>query len=804
MRFEPHSHTHYSNIRLLDCINRPEFLIQRAEEIRLAGIAITDHECLSSHVEVNILAKKLKEKNPNFKVALGNEIYLTETRDINQRYWHFILIAKDKEGHRQLRKLSSLAWLNSYWDRGLERVPTLKSELEATIKSNPGHLIATTACIGGELGGNILNLEKGRQIGDTNLEITAKQNIINFVLWCKDLFGSDFYFETAPGASREQIIVNKKIAELSQVFGVKMVLGSDAHYLTKEDRYVHKAYLNSKGGEREVDDFYEYAYLQDENDIIKNLTPSIVDSYEQMCKNSMEIYDKIEWYSLEHAQVIPSVEVKDYMKTEWKNEQSKEFPILTKMFKSDDIYERYWVNECVNKLTEKNLRKKEYLDRLEEEADIKYTIGEKLGTNMFRYPIVLQHYINMFWELGSSVGAGRGSSCSGLNHYLLGVTQLDPIKWDLPFWRYLNKERVELGDIDIDLCPSKRPLIIQEIKKERGKNFKNNIDSISRANLGCTLIATFGTETTKSTIITACRGYRSEDYPDGIDVDVSQYLSSLVPQERGFLWSLDDMINGNTEKDRQPVTAFINEIGQYPGLLEIMQGIEGLINKRSSHASGVIMFDEDPYEFGCFMKTPSGDVITQYDLHMCEAAGMTKYDFLLTEVQDKIVQCIKFLQEDGQVEKDFSLKQIYDKYFHPDVLNIDNKEVWKNIQEGNILNIFQFDSQVGAQAAKKICPNNILELTDANGLMRLMASEPGAEMPLDKYVRYKNNIQLWYNEMDRYGLTKEEQRAIEPHFKSSYGVPPSQEQLMRMLMDENICGFSLAEANAARKIVGKK
>ena len=111
------------------------------------------------------------------------------------------------------------------------------------------------------------------------------------------------------------------------------------------------------------------------------------------------------------------------------------YPILDSMYQSDDSYERYWVNECFDKLKEKNLLNETYISRLEEEADIKRTIGEKLGTNMFAYPITLQHYINMFWDCGSTVGAGRGSSCSGLNHYLLGITQLDPIKWNLPFWR---------------------------------------------------------------------------------------------------------------------------------------------------------------------------------------------------------------------------------------------------------------------------------------------------------------------------------------------------------------------------------
>lgn len=235
-----------------------------------------------------------------------------------------------------------------------------------------------------------------------------------------------------------------------------------------------------------------------------------------------------------------------------------------------------------------------------------------------------------------------------------------------------------------------------------------------------------------------------------------------------------------------------------------MMGIEGLVNKRSSHASGVILFDEDPYEFGSFMRTPKGEVITAYDLHMCEACGMTKYDFLVTEVQDKLAETIKMLQDYGEIDSELSLREVYDKYFHPNVLPINEDKYWKALQENNVLNIFQFDSDVGSQAAKKIKPQSILEMADANGLMRLMTAEKGQESPMDKYIRFKNNINLWYQEMNEYGLTEKEQKILEPYFKQSYGVPPSQEQLMKMLMDKDICHFTLAEANNARKIVGKK
>lgn len=429
------------------------------------------------------------------------------------------------------------------------------------------------AC-GGELSVNTLNLIHAEKTGDKENAILAHNNIVNFILWCKEIFGEDFYIECAPGGSKDQIEVNSRLVNIAIAFNVKMVVGSDAHYLKKEDRYIHEAYLNSKGGEREVASFYEYAYLQSNEEEKENLAKSgFIDAFvEQMYENSYEIYNKIEDYSLAHKQTIPHVEVTDYPKKILSPELIEEFPILASMYNSDDKIERYWVNKCVNKLEKIGLKNKQYLDRLEYEADIKRTISEKLETNMFAYPVTLQHYVDLFWECGSIVGAGRGSSCSGLNHYLLGITQLDPIKWSLPFWRYLNKERIELGDIDLDLNPSKRPLILQRIKEERGKNFNADIDDLSRKNLGCTLIATFGTEGTRSTILTACRGYRSEDCPDGIEVDIAQYLSSLIPQERGFLWPLSDVVYGNEEKGRKPNKTFLNEVQQYPRVIRYNEG----------------------------------------------------------------------------------------------------------------------------------------------------------------------------------------------------------------------------------------
>lgn len=801
--FNNHAHTEFSNLRLLDCINKPEALIDKAIEVGLTGIAVTDHESLSAHIRVNKYAKKMREKYPEFTVALGNEIYLTDTRDMGQKYYHFILIAKDAIGYRGLKELSSIAWMNGYYDRRMERVPLLKSELKDVMQRFKGHIIGTTACIGGELGNSIMNLHNCEEVKDYDNRDRYHQQIVEFMTYCIEVFGADnFYIECAPASYPDQIIANKRMLKISEAFDVKMCIGTDAHYLSKEDRYVHKSYLNSKGGEREVDSFYEFTRIMDEEETRELLRLSYDDDvidYIFDCSNKM--CSSIEFYSLEQHQSIPEVDVTDYAPSAWwgvNNDYADEmarYPVLKSLFTSDNIQERYWINECWKALEEKGIDwidRPEYAARLEEEARVKRVIGEKLHTCMFAYPNTLKHYVDLFWECGSTVGAGRGSACAALNHYLLGITQLDPIEWDLPFWRYINDERTELGDIDLDLAPSKIQAIFQKIREERGE-------------LGLVQICTFGTEGTKSAVLTACRGYRSEEYPDGIDVDAAQYMSSLIPQERGFLWPIEDVVNGNPEKGRKPVAAFVSAVNQYPGLLDIITRIQGLVNKRSSHASGVILFDSDKiFDSAAVMRTPKGALITQWDLHDQEAAGSVKYDFLLTSVQDIIIQTIHMLQVDGVIEQDLTLRQIYNKYLHPAVLPRNDQKMWDALANGEVLGCFQFDSSVGAQAAKKIRPSNPLEMADANGLMRLMTAEKGAETPMEKYVRFKNNISLWYQEMNQQGLTKEEQTALEPYFLSSYGVPPSQEQMMKILQDPKICGFTLAEANTARKIVGKK
>lgn len=549
------------------------------------------------------MQQSLIEQESSFKIGHGNEIYLCDTRDSGQKYWHFVLIAKNKIGYKMLKELSSIAWINSYYDRRMERVVTLKSDLERVInKYGKGNLIASTACLGSELDYLILKMVESEKIGDTKNKQTYSIRINNLILWCKQLFDDDFYLEVQPAQSEEQLIVNNRMTNIGKVTNTKLIVTTDAHYLSEEDRETHTAFLNSKGGERETSSFYRYAYLQSTEEVIENLKGTNLDYYE-LEANTLEIYNKLENYSLANKQQVPQAKnLKDYPK----KESFLGYQNLDKMYNSDNIQERYWVNQCIDKLKDLNLYNKTYLNRLEEEADIKATVGKRLNTCMFAYPIFLQQMIDTFWECGSPVGAGRGSAGSGLNHFLLGITQVDPVLNSLPFWRYMNHDTKELGDIDLDLAPSKREEIFKKIRKERGQ-------------LGCVQIATFSTASSKSSVQIACRGYRSEDYPDGIDSDTSQYIASLIPSERGFLWPIHDMVYGNEEKGRKPNKHFIEEVNKYSGLLSIIENIEGLVTARSIHASGVNFYDNDPFESACFMKATNGSIITQYSLHDAES-----------------------------------------------------------------------------------------------------------------------------------------------------------------------------------------
>lgn len=299
-------------------------------------------------------------------------------------------------------------------------------------------------------------------------------------------------------------------------------------------------------------------------------------------------------------------------------------------------------------------------------------------------------------------------------------------------------------------------------------------------------------------MLTAARGL-------DIDNDTAQYIANMIPITRGFTWPLKDCVEGNVEEDRAPITEFINEIKKIPNLLDTALKIEGLVNGRSIHASAVYIFNEDFIEHNARMKAPNGTYITQYNMKCSDYMSGLKMDFLTISSLDSIRHCMELLLKSGHMEWQGTLRGTYNKYLHPDVLDYDTKEMWDWVSENKVMDLFQFDTPVGLQAARRIKPHSLVELAAANSIMRLMVSEPGAEQPIDTYIRYKNDINQWYSCMrDDYRLTEEEIKILEPYLLPVYGVGDTQEIVMELSMDEHISGFDVAQSNKLRKGISKK
>ena len=218
MRFEIHSHSMYSNLRLIDSINKPRDLIQTAYEKGLSGITLTDHECISGHIEFLQEARALKDSeliSREFKIGLGNEIYLVDSREDVEKYFHLILIAKNTQGHEALRKLSSTAWYNSYNSRGMRRVPTTKEELKKICEEYPNSLIISSACLGSEVAARTLSIVEEEANGTEESIYKAKKRLLDLINYFSHLVGDDFYLEVAPSSSPDQKKYNRRIYDIA-------------------------------------------------------------------------------------------------------------------------------------------------------------------------------------------------------------------------------------------------------------------------------------------------------------------------------------------------------------------------------------------------------------------------------------------------------------------------------------------------------------------------------------------------------------------------------------------------------------
>ena len=712
--------------------------------------------------------------NDNFKVG-------------KDKYYHFILLAKDAIGHQQIREISTRAWMRSYMARGMRRVPTYYQDLIDIIGQNPGHVIGSTACIGGALGTQLL-------IHKETEDNVLYHKIILWVNQMKEIFGKEnFFLEMQPSHNKDQIYVNEEIIHLSEICDVSYIITNDSHYLIKEDLPIHEAFLNAQGGDREVKSFYATTYLMNDDEVREYMVHSdgVINEeiLQKSYQNIVKIKDMCEDYSIMKPLKIPQLAWKDLDsytldQRKWVNY----IPYLDEFWDSNYEGDQQLADIiCLALEKDVRLQYQECYDEINECLKMTWISSEVNKTHWSAYFLNLQKIIEECWNAGTLVGCGRGSGVGFILLYLLGITQINPLweKTKTERWRFLNPSRVSVLDVDVDIEGSRRQQVLEHLRKVYGYDRVANV-------------LTLGTEKSKSAILTAARGL-------GIDVDIAQYLASMIQAPRGMLMSLKQTAYGDEENDIPPNMAFRHEMeDNYPELWKVAQRIEGLICRTGIHAGGIIFVDEPFTESTALMKAPDGTIITQFDLHDCEDVSLIKYDLLSVEALDKMHNCIDLICEHGYTENENTLKETYEKLIG--IYNLERTEpkMWEMVWEHKIQSLFQMEKQSGIQGISLAKPQSVDDLATLNSVIRLMAQEKGAEQPLNKFARFKSDINEWYKEMKYYGLSQKEQELLKTLLSVSYGICESQEGFMQLVQMPECGGFNLTWADKLRKSIAKK
>lgn len=789
--FNIHNHDFYSNASLgfPDVICSPEDLIQRAYDLGLNGLAITNHECISSYVKCLNYYNKMTKDRP-FALGLGNECYLIAEDEYNNNrdelseyktpYYHFILMALDTEGYHQICQISTKAWQRGFM-KGVWRRPTLYNDLIEIIKSNQGHVIASSACLGSRIDHLLLN---GK--------IKEAETEVNKLI---DIFGKgNFYLEVQPPKDEicDQAVVNKLIWELHKSTNVPIIPSTDTHYLRKEDAIIHKVFLQSQDGDREVDDFYATAYSMDVNELTHYLQYCYTqDQIDKIIAWSNEIPKRIKDYDIFHNPIIPQLPIEKIPQFEIKHNFKQwynKYPNFAYYAKVKDTHEQYFFYQIEQGLQQKIVSKgknlEDYIARLDTEWNELKKISEALNNSMVSYYSTMSKLIDIMWNAGSFVGPGRGSSAGFLTCYLLDITQVDPVPLGdyFPYWRHVALERgAEIADIDTDSEPCKKYAIIQAVKDYFGEDKVLNV-------------ATFTVVSSKTAIERACRGL-------GISDDTAGYLKSLIPVNRGKVAKLKDCIYGNEKEGIKPLTTLVNEMKKYPNLIECALGISGVIANRSIHAAGLTVSNQPYTNYLGAMRAPNGTMCTAYDLWDSESVSLTKFDLLTVSALQKEHKAMDAMLKDGVIEWQGTIRDTYNKYFHPDVIDYDTPEMWDSISK--MYSCFEFDTPISVKALSATHPKSVMDLSATNSLLRLMPDNAD-ETPINRYIRYKKDKNEWIQDTIKYGLNDDERQCLSEYLADAYYMADSQEKVMRLSQDKRVAGYTLKESNKLRKSIARK
>ena len=804
-----HVHSHYS---VLDGMSKVPDLVDKAIKYGMPAIALTDHGCMYGIKELLDCCKKsnkkLKEKAAEegkefvpFKPIVGVEAYCArrhrKLRDkdlkavnaegkayvLDQSGWHLILLAKNMQGYRNLCKIVS----ESFMDESYYRRPRIDKELLEEFHEG---LICCSACLGGELPQKIME-------GANEGNYAAAEETIT---WFKSIFGEDYYIEiqrhqtTKPGADQHvyqvQREVNPILIELAKKHGVKVIATNDVHFVEEDHAEAHD-HLVCVSTNHFIDDENRMHYTKQEWLKTPAEMAEIFSDIPEALENTQEIVDKIEIYDIDSGPLMPKFPIPEEFGTEESYRQK---------FTEQDLFEEFTRDEHGNEVLSVEAAQKkvktlggydrlyrikleaDYLRHLtyigahqrygetlteEQEERINFELHIMKTMGFPGYFLIVMDFIRAAREeLGVSVGPGRGSAAGSVVAYCLRITDLDPLKYDLLFERFLNPDRISLPDIDTDFDDAGRGKVLDWVSEKYGHTHVAHI-------------ITYGTMATKSAIadvgrvqriplarVNEIKGFIPDKFPDSIKDEKGKTPKVNLKNCYKHVDDLRVLLNGNEPQIRN--------------MLTYAAQLEDTIRQVGVHACGVIIGADDLTKFAPLStvedKTTGRRVlVTEYDGHVVESVGLIKMDFLGLKTLTIIKECLKNVYQAHGVNIDI------------DHIPIDDAETYRLFQEGRTIGVFQFESAGMRKYMKELKPTVMGDLIAMNALYR-----PGPMDYIPQFIRRKHGL-----EPVTYDIP-----VMEKYLKDTYGVTVYQEQVM--LLSRLLANFTRGESDQLRKAMGKK
>lgn len=777
-----HVHTHYS---ILDGQSKVPYLVDKAIKNGMKGMAITDHGVMFGIKEfsdycASINKQRKKNGEEPFKPIFGCEMYVARRRKedkVKEMHdnsgYHLIVLAKNYTGYKNLIKLVSRSWVDGYY----YRPRTDREDLE---KYHEG-LIVSTACLAGEVPRNIMR-------GDIEGAKEAVQ-------WYKKVFGDDFYLELQRHevkdptlkANREafplQQKVNHVLLQLGKEFGVKCICTNDCHFEDKETAEAHD-HLLCLSTQEDLNSPTRMRYSKQEWFKTREEMNEVFQDLPEVLSNTIEILEKVEFYSIDNGPIMPFFPIpKDFgTEEEWR-----------KKFTEQQLYDEFTTDEHgENQLSPeegeaviKRLGGYEKMYRIKFEADYLAKLAHDGAKKLYGNPIpddvekaiifelhvmktmgfpgyflIVQDFINAArTELNVMVGPGRGSAAGSVVAYCLGITRIDPLKYDLLFERFLNPDRVNLPDIDTDFDDDGRGKVLQWVMEKYGPE-------------NCAHIITYSTMATKNSIKDVAR-------VEGLPLDVSNNLCKAIPERLpdGMKMNLKNAIACTPRLQE----AEVSEDDRERNTIKYAKMLEGTVRGTGIHACGFIICRNPISEWVPVSTATDPDFpdqkvpVTQYDGHVIETTGLIKMDFLGLKTLSEIKEACKVI------------KQTTGDIVDIDNIPIDDELTYKLYQKGQTIGTFQFESPGMQKYLRELHPTVFEDLIAMNALYR-----PGPMDYIPDFIKRKHDPSLVTYDIP----------CMKKYLKDTYGITVYQEQVM--LLSRQLANFTRGESDALRKAMGKK